>query len=204
MTNRAGTTVFGANILDASWDNAGANIPLQIGKINQARAVQGVGPVTNILCNSIIWNYLINNDYLIMHAGSSNSPFEVYKREVGTRSDGSPMHEYVGAFKSLPGVSFHISDEGLELWNGTTEIFTKHFPDTMAIFMGDPTGGQFTLYQGSEPIAEYDGGPESVRVGLSAWSKKTSNPTGTEIYVLDNALPVNHDPYDIQIGTVVF
>jgi hypothetical protein len=55
---------------------------------------------------------------------------------------------------------------------------------------------------GSEPIAEYDGGPESVRVGLSAWSKKTSNPTATEAYVLDNCLPVNHDPHSIQNATV--
>jgi hypothetical protein len=72
----------------------------------------------------------------------------------------------------------------------------------MAVMMGDPVPEKYTLYQGSEPIAEYDGGPESVRVGLSSWTKKTANPTATEVYILDNALPVAHDPYDIQIGTV--
>ena len=73
----------------------------------------------------------------------------------------------------------------------------------MALMMGDPSqGGKYTLYQGSEPIAEYDGGPESVRVGLTSWSKKTSNPTSTEVYVLDNCLPVPHDPYDLIPLTV--
>jgi hypothetical protein len=206
MTDRAGTSVFGANIIDVPWTSAGANIPLQFARINQARAVLGVGPVTDVHLNSILWQYVINNDYLAAQAGISNPPFQTFKREVGARPDGSPLHEYVGAFNALPGVNWHISDEGLELWDATTDdyAFVKHWADSMCVFMSDPKARQdaFTLYQGSEPIAEYDGGPESVRVGLSSWSKKTANPTATEIYVLDNALGVNHDPYAIQIGTV--
>jgi hypothetical protein len=208
MTDRAGTSVFSANIIDASWDNAGANIPMHIAKINQARAVQGVGPVTDVLLNSVLWQSVIANDFLCAQAGISNPPFQTFDREVGKRPDGSPLHEYIGKFNALPGITWHISDEGLELWNASTDTyaFTKHFADTMAIFMADPKARAdgFTLYQGSEPIAEFDGGPESVRVGLSSWSKKTANPTATEIYVLDNALPVNHDPYSVDIGTVVF
>lgn len=207
MTDRAGNSIFSANIIDASWDNPSANIPQQFAKINQARAVQGVGPVTDVHLNSVLWNNLINNDYVAAHAGVANPPFQVFDREAGSRPDGSPLHEYTGKLVSLPGVTFHISDEGLELNDGTgTWTFTKHWADTMAVFMADPKRRRdgFTMYQGSEPIAEYDGGPETLRVGLSSWSKKTSNPTATELYVLDNALPVNHDPYAIQIGTVVF
>jgi hypothetical protein len=207
MANRAGTSVHGASIIDVSWASPGANIPMHFAKINQARAVQGVGPVRHVHINSIVWQYLINNDYLSAMAGISNPPFQTFQRVVGTRPDGSPLHEYVGSFNSLPGVLFHITDEGLELWDAANDVytFTKHFSDTMAVFMGEPTADQkYTLYQGSEPIAEYDGGPETVRVGLSAWTKKTSNPTSTECYVLDNALSVPHDPYDLCPATVVF
>jgi hypothetical protein len=207
MTDRAATSVHGASILDTPWSGSGSNIPLNFAKINQARSVQGVGPVRHVHCNSIVWNYLINNDYLSAMAGIANPPFRTYERESGQRPDGSPLHEYVGAFNVLPGVLFHISDEGLELWDAAndTYTFTKHFPDTMALMMGEPNASQkYTLYQGSEPIAEYDGGPESVRVGTSAWTKKTSNPTATECYVLDNALAVPHDPYDLIPATVVF
>lgn len=207
MTDRDGTSVHGASIIDVSWASPGANIPLHFAKINQARSAQGVGPVKHVLLNSIVWQYVIANDYLTSQAGIANAPFTTYQREAGTRPDGSPLHEYTGQFNALPGVTFHITDEGLELWNAATSAyaFTKHFPDTMAVFMGDPMAtDKYSLYQGSEPIAEYDGGPESVRVGLSSWTKKTSNPTATEIYVLDNCLPVPHDPYDFAPATVVF
>jgi hypothetical protein len=138
-------------------------------------------------------------------AGIANPPFQFYDRVAGTRPDGSPLHEYTGSFNALPGVTFHVTDEGLELYNGSSTVFTKHFPDTMAVLMGEPNAeGKYKLMQGSEPIAEYDGGPESVRVGLSSWSKKTANPTSTEVYVLDNALAVPHDPYDLCPATVVF
>lgn len=206
MTDRAGTSIFGANILDVPWTSAGANIPLHVARINQARSNQGVGPITHCHLNSVTWNYLINNDYLAAQAGISNPPFQTFEREAGKRPDGSPLHEYIGRFNALPGISWHISDEGLELWNAATDVyaFAKHWDDGMVVMMGDPKARQdaFTLYQGSEPIAEYDGGPESVRVGLSSWSKKTSNPTATEIYVLDNALPVSHDPLNVVIATV--
>jgi hypothetical protein len=206
MTLRDGSTsVHGASIIDVPWTSPGANIPVHFAKINQARAAQGVGPVKHVHLNSILWQYVIGNDYLAAQAGISNPPFTTFQREVGTRPDGSPLHEYVGQFNSLPGVLWHISDEGLELWNAATDAyeFTKHWPDTMAVLMGEPIGTErYTLYQGSEPIAEYDGGPQSVRVGLSSWSKSTSNPTATEVYILDNALPVPHDPYDLNIATV--
>lgn len=204
MTDRAGTSVHSASIIDVPWDSSGANIPLQFAKINQARAVQGVGPVTNILVNSVTWQHVLNNDYLAAQAGISNPPYTMYARESGTRPDGTPVHEYIGRFNALPSVDWHISDAGLELWASSgTYSFTKHLDDGMAIMLSDPKGNdRYTLYQGSEPIAEYDGGPESVRVGLSAWAKKTANPTSTEIYVLDNALPVAHDPYDILVATV--
>lgn len=205
MTDRSAVSVHGASILDIPWTSSGANIPLQFSKINQARAVQGVGPVRHVLINSIVWQYLINNDYLAAQAGIANPPYTTYQRQAGTRPDGSPLHEYTGAFNALPGITFHITDEGLELWDGSAFSFAKHVPDTMAIMLGEPIGSnKYTLYQGSEPIAEYDGGPETVRVGLASWSKKTSNPTSTEVYVLDNALTVPHDPYDLIVATINF
>jgi hypothetical protein len=206
MTDRSATSIFSASIIDVPWSSAGANIPEHFAKINQARAVQGVGPVTDVHLNSVTWNYLVNNDYLSAMAGIANPPFELFTRESGTRPDGTPKHEYLGRFNALPGMTFHISDEGLELWDAANDVFTftRHWSDGMVILMGDPRAraDAFTCYQGSEPIAEYDGGPETVRVGLSAWSVKKINPTATEIYVLDNALPVNHDPYSVCIATV--
>ena len=206
MTDRAAVSVHGGNILDVPWNSAGADIPTHIAKINQARSAQGVGPIRNAHLNSIMWQRIVNNDYLAAQAGIANAPYTSYRRESGTRPDGTAKHEYVATFNALPSIEWHISDEGLDLWDAATDAYTfqKHWPDTMVLFMGEPVKDRYTLYQGSEPIAEYDGGPETVRVGLSSWSKKTANPTATEVYVLDNALPVPHDPYDLIPATVVF
>ncbi|MCI0333553.1 MAG: hypothetical protein L0228_10060 [Planctomycetes bacterium] len=205
MTLRDGTTsVHGASIIDVPWTSSGADIPTHFDKINQARSAVGVGPVKHVHMNSTTFRPLTYNDFLAATQGIANPPFTQYQREVGQRPDGSPLHEYVAQFLALPGVTFHISDEGLDLWDAGTDAytFTKHWPNGMAVMTGEPTPERYTIYQGSEPIAEYDGGPESVRVGLSSWTKKTSNPTATEVYILDNALTVPHDPYDIQVGTV--
>lgn len=206
MTMRDGSTsVHGASIIDVPWTSAGANIPEHFAKINAARSAQGVGPVRHVHLNSIRWQSLVNNDWLGYQAGISNPPFQTFNRKVGERPDGSPLHEYIGGFNSLPGVEFHISDEGLELWDAanTTFSFTKHWADTMVVMMGEPNANKkYQWQQGSEPIAEYDGGPETVRIGLSSWTKKISNPTATELYVLDNGLGVVRDPYDLIIATV--
>lgn len=205
MTDRSGTSVHSGDIIDVSWDNASANIPKHIAKISQARAVQGVGPVTDIHCTSILWQNVIANDYIAAYAGISQAPFQTFTRENGTRPDGSPQHEYLGSINSLPGITWHISDEGLELFDGTNYTFTKHWEDTGAVFMGNPKASDtFSMMTGSEPIAEVDGGPKTVRVGVSAWSTERANPTATELYILDNALAVNHDPYSVAYGTVVF
>lgn len=209
MTYRDGSTsIFGGDIITESWDNSSANIPEHISRINQARAALGCGPVTDIHLTSNLWQKVIANDYIAAYAGISNPPFQLYQREVGERPDGSPLHEYTATINSLPGITWHISDEGLELWDDATGTykFVRHWEDTAAVFMGNPAArpDNFTMYLGSEPIAEYDGGPKTVRVGLSAWSTPRSNPTADEVYVLDNCLPVNHDPYSVQYATVVF
>ncbi len=204
MTDRAATSIHGASIIDVPWTSGGADIPTHFDKINQARSAVGVGPVRHVHMNSTTFRPLSYNESLSATQGIANPPFTTYQREVGTRPDGSALHEYVSQFLALPGVTFHVSDEGLELWDNANSVFTftKHWANGLAVMMGEPTANRYTMYQGSEPIAEYDGGPESIRTGLSSWTKKTSNPTATELYVLDNALPVPHDPYDIQVATV--
>ena len=205
MTDRGGTSVHGGAIVDASWATASTDIPLHFAKIDQARAATGIGPVKHVLINSTIFELVKNNTKLIAQAGSSNPPFLTFEQAMVVNDEGLEVVEKVATFIQLPGITFHISDEGLELGAPGAETFQKYWPANTATFMGDPQREDtFSLYLGSEPIAEYDGGPETVREGLAAWSTKTANPTATNIFVLDNSLPVNHDPFAVQHATVVF
>ncbi len=194
----------GGDLITVPWNDPSADIPGDITKIDAARQELGVGPIEHIHLTNAMWQNVITNDHVAAGAGIANPPFKVFEREAGTRADGSPMHEKIGQINSSPGIMWHISDDGLELGVPESESFTKHWGDNNAVFMGSPVAtDNFSMYLGSEPIAEFDGGPETVRVGMSNWVVKRSNPTATELFTLDNALPVNHVPASVQYATLV-
>ncbi len=192
------------NIIGTSWDNPSAPIPGDLNGIDAAFQQLYGGRLENIICTGAIWQNVINNDDVSSQAGIANTPFRRFERMVGTREDGSPLNVSVGEITARPGLLFYITDEGLDLGAPGSETFTKYVGANEAVFMPNVNIGTFSFQQGSEPIAEFDGGPESVRVGLSAWSKKSANPTVTEIFVLDNGLAINHIPNSVAYGSVVF
>lgn len=194
------------NIIDASWDNVGANIPRHCLDINAAFQQLNGGRLTDIWLNGSTWNNVTNNDFVAAGAGIANAPFTTFIREVGQGPDGIPINEYLGTINSVPGVIWHITDDGLDIGTPGSETFTKHIESNNALFLVGPNDfpDLYTMYLGSEPIAEFDNGPEEVKVGLASWSVKRSNPTRTELFGLDNALAVSHVPNSRAYGTVIF
>jgi hypothetical protein len=112
---------------------------------------------------------------------------------------------YMARLNFMPQTIFYITDEGLEIGLPGSETYQKIIPANNAAFIGFTPGDDVVgMYEGSEPIAEYDGGPMNVKTGLSSWSVARSNPTATELYVLDNAMIANHVPSAMAFGTVQF
>lgn len=203
--NRSQLDMLGAgDIIDQSWNNPNANIPAHLSNIDAAFQVLYGGRLEHVILRSAMWQNVINNDRVASQAGIAAAPFSTFARVVGERSDGTPLNVKTGQIAANPMVTFWITDEGLDIGAPGSETFTRYLPQNNAIFMPSPDIGIYSMQLGSEPIAEFDGGPETVRVGLSAWSKKASNPTATEIYNLDNALAINHIPNSTANGTVVF
>lgn len=204
--NKTQLDMLGAgNIISTSWDNPTADIPSHIANIDAAFQQLYGGRLSVIITTGQIWQYVIKNDHVASQAGIANTPFRRFERVVGEREDGSPLNVSVGELACRPGCLWYITDEGLDLGAPGSETFTKYVGSSNAIFMPDPqTPGIFGMQLGSEPIAEYDGGPKTVRVGSSSWAKESSNPTVTELFTLDNALAINHIPSSVAYGTVVF
>lgn len=192
------------DIIDVPWNSPGANIPSHLLQINAAMQELNGGTLTDVFITSTMWSNITTNDYVATGAGFQNAPFTLFERAVGKGPDGVEINEQIGKINTVPWVTFHITDNGLEVGAPGSETYTKHIADTAAVFMQSPSTGNYTMYEGSEPIAEFDGGPETVKSGFASWSTKASNPTSTNIFVLDNALPVNHIPTSIAYGTVVF
>jgi hypothetical protein len=205
--NKAQLNMLGAgSIIDASWLTTTTDIPGHIGKINAAFQQLCGGHLAACICGTKVWNSIIKNEVVAGIHGSANPPFMVLERDALDPMIARTMRNVYRAKLSVyPDITWYITDEGLEIGGPGNETFTKIVGENQVSFIGhEPDDGTLACYEGSEPIAEYDSGPETVKVGLSAWSCKKSNPTSTELFVLDNAMVVPHVPAAYAYGTVIF
>lgn len=205
--NKGQLNMLGAgNIIATTWANTSADIPGNLLAINAAFQRLNGGALRVVICGWVVWNYIKKNTFVQQEHGTSSSPFLRFERlAVEDTIAKTSKNVMIAELASAPGVLFYITDEGLDLGPEGSEVFTPIVETNCAIFIGfDPGQDVIKCYQGSEPIAEYDAGPKEVKIGMASWSVERSNPTTTDLFVLDNALIVNHIPDSVAYGTVVF
>jgi hypothetical protein len=205
--NKAKLNMLGTgDIIDGSWASPTTDIPGQIGKINAAFQQLCGGSLTNVIVGTKAWNNVISNEHVAAVHGIAQASFRVLERASLDPTVGSTLRNcYRAVLNVYPDVVWWITDEGLDVGAPGQETFTKIVGDNNALFLGhNPSDNTVSLYEGSEPIAEYDNGPETVKVGLASWSAKRSNPTSTDLFVLDNSLVVNHVPASTAYADVIF
>ena len=200
--NKAKLNMLGAgDIIAASWSTASTNINAHLSGINTAFQRLCGGALRAVICPSGIWDYVIANDYIRQGAGTSNPPFEMLMHQVPAKLAGVSKNLKIARLNTHPNCTWYVTDEAVEMVDGQTQIV----PAGKAIFLGfEPDDGTVAMYEGSEPVAEYDGGPETNRIGFSSWSVKKADPTRTDVYFLDNAMPVIHNPNAVAYGDLVF
>jgi len=204
--NKGQLNMTGAgNIINATWATSTTNIPGHLLEINAAFQRLNGGHLAVVICGWQVWDYVKKNDFVQEEHGIARSPFLRFERvaveDTITKTGKNVM---VAELASAPGVIFYITDEGLDIGPEGSEVYTKIVEDGRAIFLGfQPGDDVIQAYQGSEPIAEYDNGPKTVKIGMAAWSCERANPTSTDLFILDNSLIVNHVPDSVAYGTVV-
>ena len=197
----------GGDILGASWATAGTDIPLNLGQINAAFQQLNGGHLGAVILGHAAWNEVVTNDFVRQSHGTSAPPFVTL-----SRSDLDPVlantmkNVYEARLIYYPDIRWFITDEVLDFAApGAAASYQKIVADGYALFVGfEPGDDVLGMYEGSEPIAEYDGGPETQKTGLNSWSVKRANPTSTDLFVLDNALAVNHIPTSIAYGNIIY
>ncbi len=194
------------NIINASWATTTTNIPKHVGEINAAFQNLCGGHLAACITTNAVWNNVINNEFVAKVHGSANPPFLTLERDALEPEIAKTMKNVYRARLSVyPDIIWYITDEGIEVGKPGAETYQKIVKDNDVLFIGhEPDDGTVACYTGSEPIAEFTGGTESVKRGLASWSIKTANPTETNLFALDNALVVNHIPVSEAVGTVVF
>lgn len=195
----------GGNIIDASWATATTNIPGHLGKINAAFQQLCGGRLERVFCTWNTWNYIIQNEYVQATHGTSNPPFVYLERSEELGPDGVKKNYHLARLNVMPQVEFHITDEGVDLGMLGSEDYQKIIPDNYCSFVGGSVERKtYEMREGSEPIAEYDGAPINVKRGMASWSATSANPTKTQMFVLDNCLPINYVPKSLAFGNVIY
>lgn len=193
--NKTQLDMLGAgNILDADWATTSTDIPKHLQKINTAMVqLTGMG-LAHIVLTGTGWQYIVNNLKVQAQGGSSNVVFESLRR-VG-------YGEFSAILRAIPWVTFHIVDYGLEIWNGSSEVFTKLIADDHAAFLPEPSPRWTEYLEGSEIVTEGPGGVKAERYGFYPYAYPTHDPSGWSLSAVFNGIPALYSPNALAYGLI--
>jgi len=184
----------GGNILDADWALAATDIPGHLHEINAAMVqLTGMG-LAHVVLTSVGWQYIVNNTKVQAQGGSGERAFESLKRV----SSG----EFTATLRALPWLTFHVIDYGLEVWNGTSEVFTKLVEDSHAAFLPEPSPRWVQYLEGSEVVTEGPNGAKHERFGFHAYAYPTHDPSGWDLCAVLNGIPALYTPQALAYGLI--
>lgn len=183
----------GGAIIGTSWADAAAPIVRDILAINQAfTELTGMG-LTDIFINSTGWGNVVTNTEVRNLGGNVSNPVRSMVRD-------EEKNEFVAVLECLPWVTWHITDELLEV-NGTN---TRVIPNTGAIFLCDIDAQVATMMECPEPVIDPATNKMSMQYGEYFYHKFIDDPVSYEFHARFNALPRLQIPKAIAFGTVVF
>jgi hypothetical protein len=184
----------GGNILDADWATAATDIPAHLHEINAAMIqLTGMG-LAHVVLTSAGWQKIVNNTKVQAQGGSAGPVFESLRR--------ASAGEFTAILRGLPWLTFHVIDYGLEIWNGTSEVFTKLIEDDHAVFLPEPSPRWVQYLEGSEVVTEGPSGPKHERYGFYAYAFPIHDPSGWELCGVFNGIPALYTPSAVAYGLI--
>ena len=182
------------NILDADWAAAATDIPEHLHRINAAMVqITGLG-LAHVVLTSVGWQHIVGNDVVKAQGGSDGTIWQSMSRV--------DSGEFTAVLRSVPWVTFHVLDYGLDVWNGTSEVFTKLIEDDHAAFLPEPSPRWVQYLEGSEIVTEGPSGPKHQRFGFYAYSYPTHDPSGWMLSAVMNGIPALYTPSALAYGLI--
>jgi hypothetical protein len=184
----------GGNLLDADWEDPATDIPGQLQNINAAMVqLTGLG-LSHVVLTGSGWQKVLNNEKVQQLGGSANVVFESLQR-VGSG-------EFTAVLRALPWITFHVVDYGLNVWDGSAEVFTKLIEDDHAAFFPQPSSRWVQYLEGSEIVTEGPGGAKSEQFGFYAYGYPTHDPSGWDLAAVFNGIPALYTPNAMAYGLI--
>jgi len=106
------------NILNANWATAGTDIPAHLHTINAAMIQLTGHGLAHVILTSVAWQKIVNNTKDQQQDGTDGPVFESLRR--------NHAGEFTAILRGLPWLTFHVIDYGLDVYNGTSEVFTTY------------------------------------------------------------------------------
>ena len=182
------------------WLDTDSMIINQMIALNAAMEAQHGRGLRHCWINSRTYGWVLRNAGLVSVAGSANVVFSDWRDSPYFNAEKIRDPGFEVVFKALPFLKFHVYDGVLDI-NGT---ITKLIPDDEAFFMPEPDNDWFEMLEGSELVSENRWTEPHEEYGLTAWTERTTQPPGSELIGLDNAIPVLYIPTCIVKGLVNF
>src|SRR3954468_8966875 len=182
------------NILNADWATAATDIPAQLHAVNAAMIqLTGLG-LAHVILTSAGWQKVVNNTKVQQQGGSAGPVFERLTRVSAG--------EFTATLRGLPWLTFHVIDYGLEIWDGTSETFTKLIEDDHAAFLPEPSPSWVQYLEGSELVTEGPNGTKQERYGFYAYAYPTHDPSGWDLCAVFNGIPALYTPSAMAYGLI--
>lgn len=183
------------DLITASWDNTGTDIPRQLQNINAAMVqTTGMG-LAHVLLTGVGWQAVINNTKVQAQGGSSNVAFESLQR-VGSG-------EFTAVLRAIPWITFHVIDYGLDVWSNGGVGYMKLLEDNHAAFIPQISPRWVQYLEGSEIVTEGPNGPKSEQFGFYAYGYPTHDPSGWNLSAVFNGIPALYTPSAIAYGQII-
>lgn len=183
----------GGNLISASWATAGTDIPSDLANINAAMVQLTGKGLAHVVLNNLEWQNVVNNTKVHTQGGSANVVFERLTR--------ARPGEFEAILRSLPWITWHIVDYGVELWDGSNFTFAKMIPDNRAAFFPAPENEWVNYIRGGEWVTEGPNGVKSFQHGFYPYSWPSHDPSGWNLAGQFNGLPALKVPACIAFGT---
>jgi hypothetical protein len=190
----------GGASISGDWSQSATTILTDLGKIDDGFTYVTGYPLRHVWVNGIWWNYIINNTEVRTAAGTASTPFSSFEYidGLGSGGDRDTLPYRQAELKALPGVTWHINNERIDV-AGTT---VKKIPDGRAYFMTEIDNDVVQLGTFAELISEQTGQAPTPHDGLTVWYQYLSNPSVVEVMALLNAIPMFKIPGSFAYGSI--
>ncbi|MHC2068918.1 major capsid protein [Bremerella sp. T1] len=182
------------NLLDADWADPQTDIPGHLQDINAALVQRcGMG-LSHVVLTGIGWQHVVNNEVVQDMGGSTNQVYASLER--------ASAGEFRATLRALPWVTFHVVDYGLEVFDGSEEVFTKLVEDDHAAFLPEISPRWTHYLEGSEIVTDGPGGNRAEQYGFYATSYATHDPSGWNLMAVMNGIPALTIPEAVAYGQI--